>query len=148
MPDVRNCKRCGRIFNYIGGAPLCQACKDDDEDEFKKIKEYLYANPGAPMSLVATELDISVEKIKRFLREGRLEIVGDEPNFVLDCESCGKSIKTGRYCDACEKELASGLRGIAKTLGGTLGSRGEGHRGIGLRYLSKDFKDLKEKKEE
>ena len=26
--DVRNCKGCGRLFNYYGGVPLCKACKD------------------------------------------------------------------------------------------------------------------------
>ena len=27
MPDVRNCRKCGKIFNYIGGAPICPACR-------------------------------------------------------------------------------------------------------------------------
>ena len=26
--DVRNCKGCGRLFNYYGGVPLCKTCKD------------------------------------------------------------------------------------------------------------------------
>ena len=143
MPDVRNCKRCGRIFNYIGGVPLCQACRDQDEEDFKRIKEYLYKNPGSPMSLVASELDVSVEKIKRFLKEGRLEIVGDEPNFVLDCESCGKPIKTGRFCSECEKDLARGFKSAARSINGMQPEKSTGYRndrGIGMRYLSKDQK--------
>jgi len=47
MPDIRNCKRCGRLFNYIGGRPICQDCKKQDEEEFKRVKEYLYEHPKA-----------------------------------------------------------------------------------------------------
>ena len=25
--EVKNCKECGRLFNYMGGAPLCDGCK-------------------------------------------------------------------------------------------------------------------------
>lgn len=138
MPDVRNCKRCGKIFNYIGGAPLCQACKDMDEEDFKRIKDYLYKNPGAAMSMVASELEISVEKIKRFLKDGRLEIIGDEPNFVLECESCGKSIKTGRFCDACEKDLAHGFKSMARSMDTAASGKQGTPKGIGMRYLNKD----------
>ncbi|HHV95880.1 MAG TPA: MerR family transcriptional regulator, partial [Clostridiaceae bacterium] len=76
MPDVRNCKRCGRIFNYIGGVQLCPHCREEDEEDFKRIKRYLFENPKATVSEVASELNISIEKIKKFLREERLEIVG------------------------------------------------------------------------
>ena len=24
--DVRNCKQCSKLFNYIGGAPICPEC--------------------------------------------------------------------------------------------------------------------------
>jgi predicted amidophosphoribosyltransferase len=47
-----------------------------------------------------------VEKIKRFLREGRLEIVGDSGNMFLECEGCGKAIRSGRYCSDCEREMS------------------------------------------
>lgn len=116
MPDVRNCRKCGRIYNYIGGAPICPMCKQDEENDFQKVKEYLYDYPGASLTQVSTELDISVEKIKRFLKEGRLEITNDEGNLVLECENCGKAIKSGRYCEACERELTFGLKSVASQL--------------------------------
>ena len=25
--EVKNCKECGRLFNYMGGAPLCDGCR-------------------------------------------------------------------------------------------------------------------------
>lgn len=139
MPDVRNCKKCGKIFNYIGGAPICQVCRQEDEEDFQKVKEYLYRNPGANITLVSTELDVSIAKIKRFLKEGRLEITGDEGNMILECENCGKAIKSGRFCEACERELTVGLRAAASQIKSELEDASDASKGTGgMRYRNKD----------
>lgn len=139
MPDVRNCKKCGRVFSYMGGAPICPACKEADEEDFKRIKNYLYDNPGASLTQVSLELDISVEKIRRFLKDGRLEILSEEGNMFLECEICGKSIKSGRYCSNCEKDLSEELKYAAGQLRGGLNSVNEaGRKAVGLRYLNKE----------
>jgi flagellar operon protein (TIGR03826 family) len=145
MPDVRNCRKCGKIFNYIGGQPICPVCKQLDEDDFKKVKEYLYKNPGATVSQISTELDISVEKIKRFLKEGRLEIIGDDGNMILECESCGKAIKTGRFCHECEKALASNLKTAASQMSSSLSHTEGTDRSNNLKYLHKN--DIKPRQE-
>ncbi len=140
MPDVRNCRKCGNIFNYIGGAPICPACREKEEEDFQKIKKYLYENPGASLTQVSTELEVSVEMIKRFLREGRLEIANDDGNLLLECENCGKAIKTGRYCPECERILASGFKSAADQMKLDLDSRGTAdRRSLGLRYLNKEY---------
>lgn len=140
MPDVRNCRKCGKIFNYIGGAPICPACREKDEEDFQRVKKYLYENPGASLTQVSTELEISVEMIKRFLREGRLEIANDEGNLVLECENCGRSIKTGRFCPDCERNLASGFKSAASQMKLDLDSRSTSERkSLGMRYLNKEY---------
>lgn len=139
MPDVRNCRKCGKIFNYIGGAPICPVCKQEDEKDFQRIKEYLYQNPGSSVTQVSTELEISIEKIRRFLKDGRLEITGDDGNMILECENCGKAIKSGRFCEACERDLASGFKSAASQIKSELDSTSEASRkAIGMRYLNKD----------
>lgn len=142
MPDVRNCRRCGKIYNYIGGAPICPACKQQDEEDFQRVKEYLYQNRGASVNQVSTDLDISVEKIKRYLKEGRLEITSDEGNLILECENCGKAIKSGRFCPECERQLETGFRSVASQIQGELDSLSSdtGMKGIGMRYLNKNDK--------
>ncbi|MDK2800631.1 MAG: hypothetical protein PWQ70_2250 [Clostridiales bacterium] len=79
--------------------------KKQDEKEFDRIREYLYQYPGANLYEVATHLDISVNTIKRYLREHRLEIIEKENKF-LNCERCGQPIQSGRFCDDCVGKLA------------------------------------------
>lgn len=139
MPDVRNCRRCGKIFTYLGGPPICTACKSSDEEDFKRVKQYLYDNSGATLSQVSNDLEISVEKIKRFLKDGRLEIVGEDGNMFLECESCGKAIKSGRLCGECEKGLANTFKAAADQMKSEIDqSNASKGGGIGMRYLNKD----------
>lgn len=141
MPDVRNCRRCGKIYNYIGGPPICPVCKDQDEVDFKNVKEYLYKNPGATMSEISTVLEISVEKIKTYLKDGRLEIINNEGNMILECESCGKAIKTGRFCNECSSGLSKDLRSTASQISSSISAaEAAAKKAIGMRYLNKDEK--------
>lgn len=141
MPDVRNCRKCGKIFSYMGGSPYCQTCRQADEEDFKKVKDYLYRNPGANITQVSVELEISVEKIRRFLKEGRLEITSSEGNMLLECENCGKAIKSGRFCDECERSLAAGLKSTADNMRSEMSHTTDpSKKAIGMRYLNKDIK--------
>ncbi len=141
MPDVRNCRRCGRIYNYLGGAPICSVCREQDEVDFKRVKEYLYKNPGASMSEVSTILEISVERIKGYLKEGRLEIINNEGNMVLECETCGKAIRTGRFCDECAKGLANDLKFTATQMRTDVEKNDTRKKSaVEMRYLNKDIK--------
>lgn len=101
--NVRNCSRCGKIYAY-DGFNICIQCRREDEEDFKKIKEYIDKNPGANVSEVSEKTGIDSKKIIKFLRQGRLEIK-DEHNLLLKCERCGDSIKTGRFCERCTAEM-------------------------------------------
>lgn len=104
MAEIRNCPRCGKIFTYIS-RPICNSCLDVEENEFKVVKEYIYDNPGASISEVSQATEVSVEKIMRFLREERLEISSDNSNLLLECERCGRAIKSGRFCENCKADI-------------------------------------------
>ncbi|MGE5632526.1 MAG: TIGR03826 family flagellar region protein [Caulobacteraceae bacterium] len=109
MPEIRNCPRCGKIFTYMG-RPICNKCLEAEEDEFKRVKEYIYDNPGATISETSQATDVSVEKIMRFLREERLEIRSENSNMILECERCGVAINSGRFCEKCKKDMNSDFR--------------------------------------
>ena len=52
--DVRNCKTCGRLFNYMGGAPLCPECKAALEKKFEDVKVYVV--PDVEGAVVADQI--------------------------------------------------------------------------------------------
>ncbi len=140
MPELKNCKRCGKLFNYVGGNAICNTCRHEEEAEFQRIKKYLMENPGASIYQVASELDIRIDKIKKYLRDGRLEIIGDEGLPVLLCERCGKAIKTGKFCDECSRNMSAEFSKTASKIEEKLRlENGHSQAGsIGMRYLLKD----------
>lgn len=102
--EVKNCKSCGRLFNYLGGEPLCPKCLNSLEDKFAIVKEYIYDNPGVGIQLISEELEVSVAQIKKWIRDERLSF-SDDSSIGLECESCGTLIKTGRFCNLCKDKM-------------------------------------------
>lgn len=117
--EVRNCKGCGRLFNYMQGPQLCPACIGDLEDKFQQVKTFLRENPKAPMSVVSEENDVSTKQIRQWVREERLSFT-EESQITLECENCGAKILTGRFCSKCKNGLISDLSGAVKRPTATL----------------------------
>lgn len=106
--DVRNCRNCGRMFNYLGGPSICPVCKKETEDKFNQVKEYIRNNPGATINQISEENEVSVQQINQWVREERLEFAKDSP-IGLNCEKCGASIRTGRFCEKCKNNMATAM---------------------------------------
>ena len=112
--DVRNCRKCGKMFNYMGsGAPICPDCKKKLEDDFQKVKEYIRNNPDTTVAAVAEECEVEVQQIRQWLREERLTF-GSVESSDLTCEGCGAKIISGRFCDKCKNNVAKGLNDVIK----------------------------------
>ncbi|MDK2934468.1 MAG: hypothetical protein PWP27_2278 [Clostridiales bacterium] len=108
--EVRNCAKCGKIFtNGLSQSILCPMCRKQDEKEFKRVKEYLYQNPCTNILEVSTALGISISKLRRYLREERLETASNTASTLL-CEKCGTSINSGRYCTSCTNHLSNQIK--------------------------------------
>ncbi|NLY44008.1 MAG: flagellar protein [Clostridiaceae bacterium] len=104
MLHLENCKICGTLFTSNGMFDICPYCKKQDDEVFERIREYLEQYPNSNILEVALNLDISVRRIKRYLRECRLQIVEKDNTFLL-CKKCGQSIQSGEYCDSCIDNL-------------------------------------------
>lgn len=102
--EVRSCKQCKRLFNYLTGPSICPACKDGLEKKFIEVKEYIRENPHEGINEVAAANDVTATQIRRWIREERLAF-SDESGIGIDCESCGKIIKSGRLCEDCKEKL-------------------------------------------
>lgn len=110
--DIRNCKNCNKMFNYIG-KPICPTCEKLLEDKFQEVKKYVKEHPEAPITMVAEENDVSVHQIKRWVRQERLAF-SDASMVGLECEKCGAMIKTGRFCDNCKTTMTNNLASAIK----------------------------------
>lgn len=107
--EVRNCRSCGRLFNYMGGGYfICGICKDELDKKFANVKKYIRENPKASMQQISEDNEVSVNQIEKWVREDRLVFADDSP-IGIDCESCGAMIKSGRFCNACADNIHRNL---------------------------------------
>ena len=104
--EIRNCKGCNRLFQHIGGPVLCPACREELENKFTKVKEYIYENRGASITQVSEEMDVPVKQIKQWIREERL-VLSDATEAGIVCEKCGHPICSGRFCAKCKTQMAN-----------------------------------------
>lgn len=102
--EVKTCKQCKRLYNYLSGPPICPACKDRLEEKFQLVKDYVIEHPLEGIAEVAEVNEVSVSQIKRWVREERLSF-SPESTVGIDCEGCGATIRTGRYCESCKKKM-------------------------------------------
>lgn len=133
--DVKVCRSCKKMFQYIAGPELCPKCRQAEEEMFQKVKEYLREHPGANMYEVNQETEVSATLIEKFLRQGRLQVASDSP-IGLTCERCGKKITTGRFCNDCKSEVANQLNEVKKML--VSPEKYDKDTGPKMRYLQSD----------
>ena len=111
--NVRNCRKCGRLFNYAMGPIICPQCRDALEEKFKEVKAYISAHSGCGIQEVARECEVEVSQIQQWLREERLQF-SEDSMVQLTCESCGTTIRSGRFCEKCKNEMANGFSNAIK----------------------------------
>ncbi len=107
--EVRSCRNCGKLFNYLQGAPICPMCRKKLEEKFEEVREFVRDNDSATMTEISEAMDVSVKQIRQWVREERLTFTENSP-VGIECEGCGTMIRTGRYCDKCKNNLANDLK--------------------------------------
>lgn len=106
--DVRPCKQCKRLFNYLSGPAICSACREKLEEKFQEVKNYIRENPTASLQDVSEANDVTVKQLKQWVREERLTFSDDSP-VGIECMNCGAMIKCGKYCDTCKSKMINTL---------------------------------------
>ena len=112
--NVKACKGCKRLFNYIMGQNYCPACKEKLEEKFQEVKRHIQENTGVGIQEVATACDVETSQIRQWLREDRLELTEGSP-IMLSCDGCGAPIRSGKYCDKCKANVSNGFNDILKS---------------------------------
>ncbi|MBQ3790460.1 MAG: flagellar protein [Lachnospiraceae bacterium] len=114
--QIKNCEKCGKMFQWVAGDVICENCKKAAEEAFQNVKKYLEEHPSATMNELSKECDVKLTKIQQWVREERLVFAKGSP-VELTCENCGEPISTGRYCNKCKAQLASGLGNLIQKPG-------------------------------
>jgi len=112
--DARQCKKCKRLFQYVGN-PLCPSCIKEMDHKFNAVRDYLYDNANASMEEVCEKCEVEMPDIRRWLAEGRLMLAKGSP-IMLQCEKCGAPILTGKQCEQCLAKLKNSLQGAADSM--------------------------------
>jgi hypothetical protein len=123
--EVKVCKKCKRLFNYIYGPELCQDClkivpnddkerigkelnvilkpKDkEDEEKYDQVRDFVMANPRATVAQIAEVNGIKPSTLLEWVREDRLEFSDNSKHAWFECEKCGIKISSGRLCNRCK----------------------------------------------
>lgn len=132
--SLRNCAKCGKMFNYITGPAICDNCKKALEDSFQKVKQYIVDNPSASLKQIAEDNEVTTKQIQQWIREERLMFSENSPLQLL-CEKCGSRILTGRFCSKCKDKMANNLNNTFARPRPTLQQPAHGGPGPGMRFL-------------
>ena len=84
---------------------------------FIEVKDYIRAN-DVKENDVAEHFGIPVSKVRRWIKEGRIQYKGENSKTVsgVHCQICGKSMEFGTLCAECRK--LQNLQVVAKLCGG------------------------------
>lgn len=125
--EVKVCKNCRKLFNYVYGPDLCPECAQlvqqskleekepvnrltaalkpmvkEDEEKYEKVRDYVMTHAKATIMQIAEANDINPSKLFEWIREERLEFSDDSKHVWFECEICGAKIKSGRRCFRCK----------------------------------------------
>lgn len=106
--NARNCRKCGKLFNYVSGPPICMACREALEEKFQEVKEYIRSHVQASIPEVSEACDVSQNQIQAWLKDERLQLA-EGSGITLHCENCNAPIYSGRFCEKCKNSMANQL---------------------------------------
>ena len=108
--SLANCKECGKLYMQ-NPAGICPDCYRQNEEQEEKVAEYLRKNRRATISEVHQATGVPERIVIKMIKAGR--IIGDI-SVEYPCESCGKPILDGRFCDECSQRVLNQLKAEPK----------------------------------
>lgn len=115
--SLANCSRCGQMFQRTGAGRVCFNCKEDEEQAYRLVRDFLEANPGSTIPAVAEGTGVDEAMIIRLLQEGRLVALGDLTNGLkIECRRCGVPTSSGKFCASCTEQIGQELKSSAASL--------------------------------
>lgn len=112
--SVASCRRCKRLFNDFSNRQVCPVCREQEEQDFQRVKAYVQDHKGCSIQEVVAECDVDTRQIHQWIKEERLEFMSGCAD-ILVCEKCGGTVISGRFCDKCKAEMIQELGQYTKT---------------------------------
>lgn len=109
--NVVNCRKCGKLFNYVTGPYICPMCREANEKKFQEVKKYIQTNPKCSMKILCEECGAEPGQIQTWIRQERLQFADDSPIKVA-CENCGAMIGSGKLCKKCKDQMSKALNNM------------------------------------
>ena len=135
--NIRTCRKCRRLFNYVMGPSFCPACREKEEDKFQEVKKYVQEHGRCSMQEVAEACDVTMKQIQQWIRDDRLMLSNDSP-MGIGCERCGVMIRGGKFCPKCSNEMAAKLQAaMGNPLATQVMEKNEARTSPKMRYLDK-----------
>lgn len=134
---IEVCKNCRRLFKYYGfGSRYCPECSKIDEEQRDKVKAYIREHGPENKYEIALATGVPEAEIAQYLRDGMLEIPEGSVAYIK-CESCGRDIRSGRWCPECAARMSKGQKAVFVSTGDVPKSATQGK----MRFLGKDQKN-------
>ena len=111
MAEVRDCPRCGDLFNYTGVRDVCHKCAQSEEEMYQIVYRFLRKreNRAATVDRIVEATGVDEDLLYKWVRKGRLQ-PAMFPNLGYPCDSCGRLTTQGKICTKCQDELKRDLR--------------------------------------
>ena len=105
---IIQCNICRMPFQSLG-SPTCTECSTKVDQEFIKVRDYIYDNPNSKMDKIVEETGVPKSTILHLLKEGRLSLDTPDTEGLLICEVCKEPITSGRMCYQCKKKVQADM---------------------------------------
>lgn len=113
-PNLKNCKKCGKVFVPTGPEKYCRECRQEQEELEREVANYIRDNPGVTIKEAAEATGISDVLVKRMALQGTFAMRGKK--YTHTCMSCGRTITQGTYCADCLAKLRQESKRAGETM--------------------------------
>ncbi len=113
--NIKSCRKCKEAFVSNSNSNICPSCIKKIDENFQKVRDYIYDNPNAKMEQICEATEVDRADIIMWLKQGKL-IMDSAATPLINCETCGKPIVSGRYCAECNDRVRSSLTSSASSI--------------------------------
>lgn len=109
------CENCNSRLFYTGiGEYKCKECDEIYLDDYGKVRHFVEENGPMQAILISQATGVDEEVISAMLYNGKVEIP-EGSKYYLQCEKCGSSLRYGRICPLCARNLSNGMRNFDRS---------------------------------